>query len=403
MPNKSTLLLLALGAFAVGTDNFVINGILPRIASAMSVSDATAGQLITVFALVYAVSAPVLAAATSARPRKTILVTAMVLFVLGNLLGAIAWAYWVIVVARVISALAAAMFVGPAIAVAAAVVPADFRGRAIAVVAGGLTVATAVGVPLGTLIGNLGSWRLTLVMVAVIAGIAVTGIGLVLPAVPEPPAVTLAQRLKVGASATVLVALAANVCTVAGTFSLFTYIAPFAIRETPITPTGTTVVLLIWGLAAVIGNPIGGRCTDRYGASRTFAVGVVVVMLALAALGLLTELTSPAQPASAVLLGVGIAVLGISSWALPPAQVHRVVGLAPEAPPLVSSLNSSATYLGLAAGGAIGGLVVGTASPAALGWAGAALQALALVFVAVSWRQQRAAHRTAATTAAPSR
>jgi predicted MFS family arabinose efflux permease len=397
MPSKPLLFLLALGAFAVGTDNFVINGVLPRIADTMSVSEATAGQLITSFALVYAVSAPVIAALTGRVSRRGLLVGAMVLFVVGNLLGAVAWSYWVILAARILSALAAATFVGPAIAVAAGVVPAEFRGRALAFVAGGQTVATALGVPIGTLVGNVGSWRLTLVMVAVIAAVAVIGMGFALPPVPQPPVVTLAQRLAVGARPTVILALLANVSTVAGTFTLFTYIAPFAQRETAITATGTTVVLLAWGLAAVLGNPLGGRYTDRLGADRTFVGGVAVVAVALAGIALLTVLTEHTQPITGVLLVVGVAVLSAASWALPPAQVHRVVGLAPEAPALVSSLNSSATYLGLAVGGAIGAMVIDTTSLAALGWIGAGLQLVALGFVALTRLRRRAEEPAPAT------
>jgi predicted MFS family arabinose efflux permease len=389
MPNKPVLLLLALGAFAVGTDNFVINGVLPRIADAMSVSEAAAGQLVTLFALVYAVSAPVLAAATGRVPRRVVLVAAMVLFVLGNLLGAVAWAYWVLVVARILSALAAASFVGPAIAVAANVVPGDFRGRALAMVAGGQTVAVALGVPLGTLVGNTTNWRMTLVMVAAIAAVAVVGMGLVLPAVPESPTVSLAQRLRVGARADVVVALLANVFTVAGTFAMFTYIVPLAVRETSITAAGTSGVLLAWGIAAVAGNMLGGRYTDRLGADRTFTTGVVILAAALAGIGLSTA-ASPRNPTSGWLLVIAVTVVGVASWALPPAQVHRVVGLAPRAPALVSSLNSSATYLGLAMGGAVGGVVVQTLPLPALGWVGAGLQGVALCAVAISHWLRRA-------------
>jgi predicted MFS family arabinose efflux permease len=405
MPQKPILLVLALGAFAVGTDNFVINGVLPRIAGSMRVSEAIAGQLITLFALVYAISAPVLAVATAQWSRRAVLVTSMALFVAGNVLGAVAPQYWVILTARVLSALAAAMYMGPAMAAAAVLVPESFRGRALALVGGGLTVATALGVPSGTLIGNLGSWRLTLAMVAAIAGVAVVGIATALPAVPQPLAVSLADRLKVGARPPVFLGLLANVCTVAGTFTVFTYIAPLAVRETTIAGTGLTLVLLSWGLAAVVGNPIGGRYADRYGADRTLAVGLGAVSATLAGIGLLAVLTARTQPVSAVLLLLAVVALGVSSWSLPPAQLHRMVGLAPEAPPVVSSLNSSATYLGLALGGATGGLVLSAWSTAALGWVGAALQMAALGFVAASRRLQVAhvaAARSAAVEAGPS-
>lgn len=390
MPNRPVLLLLALGAFAVGTDNFVINGVLPGIAASTRVSEATAGQLITAFALVYALSAPVLAVATSRLSRRAVLVTAMAGFVAANAVGALATEYWVILTARVTSALAAAMYMGPAIAAAAGLVPDRFRGRALALVGGGLTVATALGVPFGTLIGNLGSWRWTLGMVAVIAAVAVAGIATALPAITGPPVPGLADRVRVAARPVVLVGLLVNAGTVAGTFAVFTYIAPLALRETTITGAGVTIVLLAWGLAAVVGNPVGGRCADRYGADRTLAVGLVAVGATLGGIALIVLLVPAQAPASAVLITVAAAALGLTSWALPAAQAHRMVGLAPEAPPVVTSLNSSATYLGLALGGAIGGLVLGTWSTGALGWVGAGLQLVALGCLLLSRRLHRA-------------
>jgi len=390
MPHRSVLLLLAVGAFAVGTDNFVINGVLAQISSSMEVSTATAGQLITLFALVYAISAPILAVALARLPRRRVLTSAMALFVLGNALGALAPNYGTILFARILSAVAAAMYIGPAMATAAGLVPVNVRGRALALVGGGLTVATALGVPSGTLIGALGSWRWTLVLVSVVAAVAAVGIAVALPAVPEPAAVSLIQRLGIAARPAVLLGLLANTSTVAGTFCLFTYIGPLAANETPITGVGLTIVFLAWGFAAVIGNPIGGRCADRFGANRTLVAGLLVVATALSGIGLLTVITERTQWVSAALLLLAVVVLSLSSWALPPAQLHRMVGLAPAAAPIVSSLNSSATYLGLAVGGALGGLLLSVSSTSALGWLGATLQFVAIGFVAASHRRAAA-------------
>ncbi|GAB7051210.1 MFS transporter [Catenuloplanes indicus] len=392
MPARPTLLLLALGAFAVGTDNLVVNGVLASIAVSMDVPEAAAGQLVTVFALVYAVGAPVLAVITADLSRRVLLTASMAAFVAGNALAALAPTFGTLMAGRVLSALAAACYMGPAMAAAAALVPASHRGRALALVGGGLTVATALGVPLGTLLGHLGGWRLTFTAVAVIAAIAAAGIGTRLPPVPNPPTAGLAARVRVAGRSPVLLGLAANTATVAGTFALFTYIGPLSLRETPI-GAAFTVVLLAWGLAAVAGNHLGGRWTDTFGADRTLTTGMLGVALVLAAISLLTVVIPPDRAVGVPLLLLAVAALGVTSWALPAAQLHRMVGLAPESAAVMSSLNSSATYLGLALGGALGGLTLAVASPSALGWIGALLQLPAIALVAASRHRRNATAR----------
>lgn len=181
------VLLLALGAFAVGTDSYIISGILPAIAGEFRLPEGVTGQLVTVFALSYAISAPVLTTLTAAFGRRLLLQTALGVFLLANVLGAFAPTYGVLLVARVLAGAGAAMYMNTAVAVATAVAGDSRRGRAVSLVLGGLTLATAFGVPLGSLVGNLGSWRGTLGLTAALAAVAMAGLALTLPATAAPP------------------------------------------------------------------------------------------------------------------------------------------------------------------------------------------------------------------------
>ncbi len=399
MPNKSILLLLGLGAFAVGTDGFIISGILPRIADSVSVSTATAGQLVTIFTIVYAVTAPILAAVTSAVPRKALLASAMTVFVVANILGAAAGSYWLIVVARVLAALGAATYIGPAVAVAAGVVPAEYRGRAYAFVAGGLSVATALGLPLGTLIGAVASWRLTLLLVAGLAVVAVVGLAVAMPTVALPPALGLLDRVRVVTRPAVLTALGANLFVAAAAYGLFTYVAPLTSAMTPIRGAGLTVVLLAWGLAALVANPLGGRWNDRYGPHRVYLAMTVALCVVLAAFGLVAAVVPDDQWLSAGVFVLLVLALSGAAWGLQPAQANRIMAFAPQAAPVAVSFGNSATYVGISVGSALGGVVVSRWSVTWVSWMGVAFAVLAVGFILLARRHVPAAGQPAPTPA----
>lgn len=410
MPNKVTLSLLAVGTFAVGTDTFVISGVLSEIARSFHVSAAAAGQLVTVFALTYAVSAPVLAALTARVPRKALLVTALGLFVVANVLGMVAPVYWLMIIARVIAGIAAGLCVPTAVVIASSIAPENMRGRSIAVVAGGMTVATALGVPLGTLIGAIGNWRATLGMVAGIALMAMVGVLILLPEVPSAPAVSLKRRLQVGAQPRILQAFGANTLACAGVFAMFTFIAPLTQAITSLDSAGVSAVLLAWGVAAVGGSTVGGWLSDKFDGTVSFTVSVVTLAAMLAALGLLGEFGDRSSAVTTAAFLIVVVVTSIACWSLPPAQNHRVAALAPEAPAVALSLNSSSSYLGFAAGGAIGGAVASRASLGSVSWAGAGIEVFTLLVLAlgvirlrVGARDRTATGRTEAGLSGPAR
>nr|ACZ13463.1 putative integral membrane transporter protein [Streptomyces luridus] len=393
-PDRLLLSALAVGAFAIGTDSLVISGLLNRIASDLSVSPATTGQLISVFALVYAVGAPVLATVTAGFDRRRLLLVALTVFIAANVLGAVAPNYPVLLASRVLAAVGAGLYLPCAMVITVSVTPERWRGRGLAMVAGGMSAATALGVPLGTLIGAVGDWRATLVLVAVLATVAVAVLAKAVPRVAAPAAVTLGQRLRSAAHPQVLIALLANALACAGEFTVMVYVAPLAEDVTGVGAAGVSAFLLVSGLAALAGSAVGGRAADRFGGRRAYNGAVAVLFGGLAALVLLTLADGRGSWVTAGVFALLLCVVSVASWALPPAQNHAIAGLDIPEPTVALSLNGSSSYLGLAMGGVLGGLAMEHGSSTTLTAAGAAVElsalALLLTTAVVTAKRRRA-------------
>ncbi|WP_225994087.1 MFS transporter [Actinomadura rudentiformis] len=371
------LLPLALATFAVGTDNFVIAGLLPAMAEDLGVTVPVAGQLVTVFALTFAISAPVLGAATSGMNRRTALLLALAVFVAGNAATALGTSYTFVLVARIVTAAGAGIITSAASSTAVALVPPERRGGALALVMGGLSASTALGLPIGTLIGGA-NWRLTLWAVAGAGLVAALGIALGLPKV-SLPAAGFRARLAPMKQPWVLGVLVVTMTALAGSYLLYPYVAAATEDLTGGSATTLTVLLLAWGLGTLAGTLIAGPLTDRYRPERVLAVSLFAATLVLA--------ISPIMMA-----GLASAVVWASLWGLcigipviP--QQHRLVAHAPAASPILLGLNSAAVYVGIAFGGGLGGLAQSWIAPARLGLPAAAITALAFALTLATTRR----------------
>ncbi|HYF21405.1 MAG TPA: MFS transporter, partial [Ramlibacter sp.] len=273
------LLLLAAGMFAIGTDSFVVAGVLPQVAASLGVSVTLAGQMITVYALSYALLSPVVAAAAAGWPRKRLLLAGMAVFIAGNVLSAAAPSIEVLFASRFLAGLGAAMFSPTATAAAASLVPPGQRGRALAVVVAGLAGATALGAPIGTFIGGWLDWRATMWFVAAVGVVAGLGLAWRLPAIPIAPAVNLATRLKPLADARVLLTLATTGLAFGGLFIVYSYIGLGFERATGGDPRVLAGLLLLWGIAATAGNLVAGRLTDRFGSRPIINAAIAIAAL----------------------------------------------------------------------------------------------------------------------------
>ncbi|TMR92383.1 MFS transporter [Nonomuraea basaltis] len=362
------LLPLALAAFAVGTDAFVIAGLLPAIAADLEVGMPAAGQLVTVFALTLAVAAPVLSWLLSPLDRRKALQLALIVFVVGNVVTALSPTYLLTWLARILTAAGAATITATASSAAVAITPAERRGRAMALVIGGLTLSTALGMPLGNLIGAV-DWRLTLWAVAAMGVVAAIGISVALPKVMLPTT-SLTARLAPLRQPKVLSVLVVTLLVMAGHYAVYTYIgAVTAGATTGSFPQAITMILFVWGVGVLVGNFLAGHLAD-------ILPGRGIAVAALAG-GTVLLAISPFTVSHLVVACVWAAIWGTTDGMVSVVQQHRLVSLAPASAPVLLGLNSSAIYLGVAMGGGLGGLAQDWLSVTVLGVPAAVLALLA--------------------------
>lgn len=362
---------LALGTFAVGTDSFVVAGILPNVADDLAVSVPASGQLVTVFALSYAVLSPVMATVTAHLPRKQVLLAGLLVLVVGNVLTAVLPTFGLVLASRAVAGLGAAMYTPTASTTAAMIAPAEQRGRALAIVMAGLSGATALGAPLGTVIGNVSNWQATMWFVAVLGVLAGIGIYVALSAVPSAPPVGLRARLAPVRDPRITVTLLTTVLVLAGLYTVYTYIATSYDRATDGNGKTLAILLFAFGAAATVGNLTSGSLTDRFGSRRVINFGVLVAAVDFALM-----------PWSSAYFGtalVALVVWGLCGWGVLVPQQHRLISISPAGAPLAIALNAAAIYLAVSASGVTGAIGIDLFGAHYLGFLGAALIVLGLV------------------------
>ncbi|MGP2438757.1 MFS transporter [Streptomyces sp. JW3] len=380
------LLALAIGAFGIGTTEFVIMGLLPEVAADYGVSIPTAGFLVTGYALGVMLGAPLMTVLGTRIRRKRMLMLLMALFVVGNLLSALAPAFSVMLIGRVVASLAHGAFFGIGSVVAAELVAPGRKAGAIAMMFTGLTVANVVGVPLGTLVGQSLGWRVTFALVAALGVVGLAGIAKLVPDLPKPEGVRLRHELAAFRNVQVLLAMAMTVLGFGGVFAAITYIAPMMTQVAGFADASVTWLLVLFGLGMVGGNLVGGRLADRATMPLLYvSLGALAVVLAL------FTLTAHNQAAAAVT----VVLIGAFGFATVPPLQKRVLDHAHGAPTLASAVNIGAFNLGNALSAWLGGLVIA----AGLGYTapngvGAVLAAAALVLALVSAALERRAGGT---------
>jgi predicted MFS family arabinose efflux permease len=372
------LLFLALGMFALGTDSFVVAGVLPQIAHGFGVSIGAAGQMTTIYALTNGALAPVIAAFASGVSRKRLLLTGLVIFVLANLGTAIAPNFAVAMIMRAIAGAAAAMFSTTAISSAMVIVPRERQGAAIAVVIAGLSISTALGAPLGALIGGLSDWRWTMVFVAVLAAASAAGVGAFLKQIPVLPPVSLSQRLAPLADRRVGLTLASTFLFFTAAFTIYTYLSVVFQRVTGGSTAILSGLLVLWGVAGTVSNVLVGRWVDAIGNRK-----VLVTMLTLVTVDFILLPWSSAALWSSI---IAIVVWGFCGWGMLVPQQHRIVGIAPTIAPVVLGLNNSATFLGTTAAGVLGAFGIDLMGVSNLGFLAAGFGAASLLFAELAGR-----------------
>lgn len=379
--SRLALFALAVAAFAIGTTEFVIMGLLPEVASDLHVGIPAAGLLVSGYALGVAVGAPLLAALTARMERRHALLLLLGLFIAGNALCALAPSYAVLMLARVLAAFCHGSFFGIGAVVAAHLVPKPQRAQAISLMFAGLTLANVLGVPFGTFLGQWAGWRSTFAAVTGLGVLAAVAVWRLVPALPDLQAPDLRRELRVLRQPQVLLALAMTVLGFGGVFTVFTYIAPILQQQSHVSVGATGWVLVLFGVGTTLGNMLGGRLADwRLMPS---LIGILIA-LTLVLLGFAWTMHSTLAAV------VTVFVWGVAAFATVPPLQMRVVQQAGDAPNLASTLNIAAFNLGNALGAFLGGAVidVGLGLPA-VSVAGAGVAAMGLVVTWASLRLQR--------------
>jgi len=377
------LLALTISAFAIGTTEFVIVGLVPTIAEQLAISLPSAGLLVSIYALGVAIGAPVLTALTSRLPRKQLLIGLMVLFTAGNMLAWQAPDYTTLVIARLLTGLAHGVFFSIGSTIATSLVPKEKAASAIAIMFGGLTVALVTGVPLGTFIGQHFGWRETFLAVSLLGVIALVSSVLLIPSnIPGRTAATLREQLQVLTHPRLLIIYVITALGYGGVFTAFTFLAPMMQNLAGFSPSAVSWILLGYGVSVAIGNIWGGKLADKQGA----VPALKIIFAALVILLMVFQFTASIQYAAlATVLVMGIFAFGN----VPGLQVYvvqKAEQYAPNAVDVASGLNIAAFNIGIALGSIIGGQTVQHAGLAQTPWIGSLIVLAALVLVGISGR-----------------
>ncbi len=382
------LFALTLSAFAIGTTEFVIVGLIPTIAEQLNVSLPSAGLLVSLYALGVAIGAPVLTALTGKLPRKWLLVGLMALFTVGNLLAWQAPGYESLIVARILTGLAHGVFFSVGSTIATGLVAKEKGASAIAIMFSGLTVALVTGVPLGTWIGQVFGWRETFLVVSLLGLVAMVGSMLLVPGnLPKGAASSVREQLSVLTRKPLLLVYAKTALGYGGAFTAFTFLAPILQQVSGFSAGAVSLILLVYGVSVAVGNIWGGKLADRMGplpALKLLFAGLAVVLLVL-------TFTAP-HPVLAVLT---VLVWGAFAFGNVPGLQVLVVKQAerhtPNAVDVASGLNIAAFNVGIALGSVVGGFVVEHLGLMHTPWIGALIVLLAYGLTHVSEAGERRA------------
>jgi len=373
---------IALGTFATGTESFMIAALLPGLAKDLSVTLTAAGQLVTVFGLTYAISSPVLSALTAGIGRRNLLLISMAAFALANFFASTATGFWQLLAARVLLAAAAGLYVPSASALAGAIVTPQRRGTALAIVNGGTSIAVALGVPLGAMVGHTLGWRMTFTGVGIMASIAIAGLFFGIPrgvdsglSVPS-----LRDRLAVIRQVPLLTGFLVTLLWATGAYTVYTYFTPYLTTVTGIDSAHVGTAFFVWGVSAVIGLFLGGTLSDRFGSRAVMIPAFAFLTLSFVGLSAIGHTLS--GPAALAPVAAALVIWGLAAWSFFPAQQSRLMQIAGlKTAPIALSLNASFMYLGFSLGAMLGSLVLMHASVTALGLAGAVCEIAAVLIV----------------------
>ncbi|WP_050183245.1 MFS transporter [Domibacillus robiginosus] len=376
---------LAVSAFGIGTTEFVPVGLLASIADDVNIGITLAGLLISGYAIGVAIGAPVLTALTNRVNRKTLLISLMVLFIIGNVVAATSVSFELLLVGRFITAFSHGVFFSIGATIAVQLVPPHKKASAIALMFTGLTVATVTGVPLGTFIGQTFGWRATFWGVALLGVLAIAASAFLIPKnLKQSPPAKFWDMLRLLTNKHIVRGLAITALGYGGTFVAFTYLTPILQEVTGLKSGVISIILLVYGAAVAAGNWAGGRLANDNPVRALFWM-----FIAQAAILVSLSFMLPFKTAGLI----GVMLMGLLAFMNVPGLQLYVVQLAekyvPSAVDVASALNIAAFNIGIAIGATIGGIVVNSIGLIHTPWVGGIMVMLAVLLTAVSLKVEK--------------
>jgi len=377
--------MLAAVSFLVGTSEFIIAGILDKVAADIGVALSAAGQLITVFSLAYAFGTPILMALTARMERRKLLLYSLGLFIVGNVMAVLLPGFGLLIVSRIVLAISTGVFVVTALTVASKLAPPEKQGSAIATLVMGFSTALIVGVPIGRVVAAAYDWRTIFGGIGLLGVLAMLAVAFTIPQTEGEAPVPLRSQLALLKEPRITVALLITFFWISGYAIAYTYISPFLLSVTGMDEKGVSAGLFAFGIASLIGSKFGGYSTDRWGVPRTLIGGMLLHAISLVLISLAAQ--------SAVAMLPLLMLWSFAAWSSGPTQQYNLIQQAPEASGIMLSLNSSVLQLAMAAGAGIGGVVVEQASLVSISWIGAAGVTVAAATAAASLGLSRSRSR----------
>ncbi|MEN0647620.1 MFS transporter [Caldifermentibacillus hisashii] len=378
MSNTGKVYILAIASFLVGTSQYIISGILDNISESLGITLAAAGQLITIFSLVYAIFTPVLMAITSRMDKRKLMIYSLGLFVIGNILAFVLPGYGFFIVSRIIMALGAGMVVVTALTIAEKIAPKGKKASAIATVIMGLTASLIIGVPLGRMTSEILGWKAVFGGIALFGLVAMVIILLTIPKIQVEKLTPLNQQLALLKKPKVVLGLAITFFWLGGYSIAYTYLSPYLLNISGVSDKLLSSVLLIFGIASLVGSKFGGFSTDRWGVRFTLIGGMILHITMLVLLSIVTHTY------------VGVLVILIlwsfAAWSTGPTQQYHLATIEPESSSVLLGLNQSMMQLAMAAGAGIGGIFVERISLTSITWLGALGVTIAIGFTILTSR-----------------
>lgn len=393
MRNTWKIYMLAFIGFIVGTSEFVIAGILDKVAASANISVSAAGQLITVFSIAYAFGPPIVMMAIAKMDRRKLLMLALSILVLGSVMTVTLSGFIFLMVSRVVLAVGTGVFVITAMIVAPKLAAPERQAGAIATVVSGFSASLIIGVPIGRVVAAAYDWKVIFWAICFISLLAIFAVARTIPAMEGEASIPLSKQLALLKKPNIATALGVTFFVFIGFSVVNTFMTPFLSSVMHMSEQEISVIFFALGIASLIGSKFGGFLADRIGTARTLVGSMAIQMLSLALLSIILSTVS-----GSLIVTISLLMFwSISAWSFGTVQNFNLVSLAPEASGIILSLNSTFVQIGIAAGAGIGGIAAGSSSMLAISWIGAASVAIAVLISASSFILTRTSLKNIAT------